>query len=161
VESEFLKTVQKAGWQIERVSETDVTGKCPSIGCEMRAKLKPDAMVPQVASSCRSSPIDLPVEDFDGLRRLLRSRREALALTIREVEEIAGITVDYLAKFEKNDPSKIPNMQTALDWIQSLGYEVVIRPAEMTPYALRVICETRPKYESRKRRFEIENARRG
>lgn len=159
VDQDFLRKVQRCGWQLHRVDQAEVVGKCPVAGCGLKVKVDAGGFVP----SChRADPAltDIPIESFDDLRHVLRARREDLALTITEVEEVAGLTVDYLAKFEKDDPSKIPNMQATLEWLQALGYQMVIRPAQLTPYALRVLVETREKAPARHRRFELERERR-
>ena len=90
----------------------------------------------------------------------LRDRREGLGLTIREVEESAGITVDFLAKFEKDDPSKFPNAQTFFEWAKTLGYEVVLRPAPLPPTTLRILSDTRAKLRMRLTKFRIHGERR-
>lgn len=161
MEPKFVREVQKAGWHVESVNLDDVVARCPSVGCGLRAKLSQSAKIPEVDPGCRRSVIDLPVHDFEDIRKALRTRREELALTIREVEEIGGIAVDYLAKFEKDDPSKYPNAMLLIEWAQTLGYELVLRPAEMTPYAIRTICDTRGKVASRQKRFSVEERRRG
>lgn len=161
MEPKFVREVQKAGWHVESVTSDDVVARCPSVGCGLRAKLAQSSKIPVVDPACRRSAVDLPVHDFDDIRKALRTRREELALTIREVEEIGGITVDYLAKFEKDEPSKYPNAMLLIEWAQTLGYEFVLRPADMTPYAIRTICDTRDKEASRQKRFTVEKRRRG
>lgn len=161
MDPKFVKKVQTAGWHITSVTEDAVVGSCPSVGCGLKAKLEPGGIVPDVDPGCRRNRLDEPVEDYDDIRRALRGRREDLGLTIREVEEIGGISVDFLAKFEKDDPSKTPNAQTLIEWAQALGYEIVLRPGQLTPYAVRTLCDTRDKYEARTRRFSIESRRRG
>ena len=161
VDPSFLKDVQRSGWHIEKVEPDHVIGKCPSHGCALRAKLAQGAKVPAVDPSQDRDKLDEPIESFDQLRRIMRARREGLGLTMHEVEELAGMSVDFVAKFEKDNPSKLPNMQTTLEWIQSLGYEVVIRKATMPPLTLRTICDTRDKLASRQKRFAMDERRRG
>lgn len=156
----FLKAIQRAGWSLVSVTDDAAVAKCPAHGCGLRAKLAEGTHVPQVDANLHRSRLDMPVSGFDQLRLLLRDRREELGLSIHEVEEVAGIAVDFLAKFEKDDPSKLPNFQTAVEWMQALGYEVILRPTEMTPYALRTICDTRAKLGSRQKRHEIDKRRR-
>ena len=160
MDPKFVKEVQQRGWHVEAVTDEDVIGRCPSIGCGLRAKLNQNARIPDVDPGCRRSRIDKPVHNFEDVRKAMRQRREELALTIHEVEEIGGITVDYLAKFEKENPSKIPNASLLFEWVQTLGYELVLRPIEMTPYAIRTICETRDKLASRQKRFSNDKRRR-
>ncbi|MFW8636972.1 helix-turn-helix domain-containing protein [Cribrihabitans pelagius] len=104
--------------------------------------------------------LDRKVGSYDGARMALRARREALGLTISEVEELAGATVDHLAKAEKDGSSKLPNAQLLLEWAQALGYEVVLRPTELPAYTRRVICYTRDRLEARQKRFRLEGRRR-
>lgn len=158
---DFLKDVQAAGWHIERVTDSDVIARCPSIGCDLAAKLEPSQDIPQVGPGCRIAATDRKVEKYDDIRRILRARRESLALSIREVEEISGMAVDHLAKIERDDYTKQPNGQMLIEWAQALGFEIVLRPIDLTPYAVRMICDTRDRHAARTKRFSLEARRRG
>ncbi len=46
---------------------------------------------------------------------MLRDKRERWLLTIRELEEVAGLESNHLAKVERNGTKKIPNVQTLVD----------------------------------------------
>ena len=102
----------------------------------------------------------MKVPTWDDIRCLLRDQREKLLLTIREVEEIAGIEGDLLAKVERDGSKKIPNVQTLSDWAGALGFEIVLRPIPLTSYAIRTIIETRDKTAARTNRMSLENRRR-
>lgn len=160
MDQKFLKNVQAAGWRIVGVDETSVIGACPSVGCGLKAKLDQGKKVPEVDPGCKRNVMDRPVASFSEIRDVLRPRREELGFVIKDVEEIAGLAVDYLAKFEKDDPSKIPNIEAVMNWAEALGYEFILRPKEMTPYALRRLAETRDKLDKRRRRFQIEARKR-
>lgn len=148
VDVKFLRDVQSAGWVIRAVDQGGVLAGCPRSGCALKVKLRQGARIPD---TCRPGPdlAEVTVGVFDDARVFLRQRRNDLALNIKEVEEVAGITVDYLAKFEKDNPSKIPNAQTFIEWAQSLGYAVVLRPDRLPVYALRTITDTRAVAASR------------
>lgn len=158
VDTEFLRRVQNAGWHIETVTTEAVTAKCPSNGCALRAQLRPELTIPS-CDTARDRK-ERVIGQYDDLRRILRSRREKLGLSIRDIEEIAGATGDHIAKAEKDDPSRIPNGQIMIEWANALGFDVVLRPKAITPYGLRVICETRSKLDARQKRFAVEAARR-
>ncbi len=160
MDTKFLREVQKAGWFIEKVTDSFVIGKCPSQGCHMRAKLCHKMPVPAVDPLDRRAQKDITLTGYDPARRILRDRREKLALSIREMEEISGIVDDHLAKMEKDSYTKIPNAQTFIEWAQALGFEVVLRPAGLTLLSLRTIIDTREKLPSREARFKVEAARR-
>lgn len=160
MDPKFIKSVQASGWHIEAVTDNSVIAKCPSVGCNLRAELKLGGYVPDVDPNQNRDLIDRKVETYDDIRVLLRERRENLLLSIREVEEIAGLETDHLAKIERNDHNKIPNVQTLLEWSESLGFEIVLRPRPMTSYALRTICDTRDRAASRSKRMKLENTRR-
>ena len=160
MEPKFLKDVQAAGWHVEAVTTDAVIGKCPSVGCNLRAKLQHGAYIPQVDPGCRRDLIDQRVESYEDIQAILKARREGLSLSIREVEEIAGIATDHIAKMEKVNPTKLPNAEALIEWAQALGFELVFRPAPMTSYAIRTICETRDKTASRQKRFKVEQRRR-
>ncbi|MDF3426580.1 helix-turn-helix transcriptional regulator [Sulfitobacter sp. KE29] len=161
MDTKFVKDVQMAGWSIQAVSEDAVIGKCPSAGCNLHAQLQPGAAIPAVDPGCRRNPIDAKIKTYDDIRRAFRKRRENLLLTIRELEEVAGLEPDLLAKVERDGTKKIPNVQTLLDWAGALGFELALRPVPMTPLALRTIVETRDKSAARTKRMTLENRRRG
>ena len=142
VDAKLLAAVQDAGWLITRADEECVVGSCRRAGCGLKATFRPGR---SVASTHRPGPSqhEQVVEGFEDSRKFLGARRRDLNLTIAEVEEIAGMAQDYLAKFEKENPSKIPNAITFIEWAQALGYEVVLRPSDLSRMALRVIAETR------------------
>jgi transcriptional regulator with XRE-family HTH domain len=160
MDPKFLKECEDAGWHLEFVGDDFVVGKCPSVGCGLRAKLDQDRAVPCADPGRRRDVLDLKVGSYDEARTVLRERRETLGLTISEVEELAGATVDHLAKAEKDGPSKVPNAQLLLEWAQALGYEVVLRPTELPALTRRVICDTRDRLEARRKRFRLEGRRR-
>lgn len=152
-----LKAVQRAGWAIAGVDEQTVTAKCPTHGCGMMARFKVGGTIPR--RDVGATRFDTVVTCFDDAREVLKSRRQELGLTIPEVEHISGIAGDHLAKFEKTDFSRIPNIETLMSWTAALGYEVVLRHGELPAVTLRWIADTRPKIEARRRRFEIERKR--
>lgn len=155
---EFLKQIQAAGWRLISADSDGATVKCPSHGCGLRARLAPGSSVPTVCQNVDATAI--PVTSYTEIRDVLREAREGYGLTIREVEEIAGVPVDHMAKAEKSDPTRTPNIQMFLEWAQALGFEVVLRPAPLGNYALRVISQTREKQPARKKRFALERKRR-
>lgn len=142
IDVEFLREVQAKGWLIKAVDKDVVIAACPRAGCGLTTKLQQGRKVP---ASCGSSPAlaEATVTSFEDARVFMRERRFALGLTIPDVEAAAGTASTFLAKWEKDNPSKIPNAETFIEWIQSLGYEVVLRPATLPPYTLRIISETR------------------
>ncbi|GGE30088.1 hypothetical protein GCM10011360_17700 [Primorskyibacter flagellatus] len=161
MDPKFLKAVQDKGWHITSVTEDEVIVKCPAVGCGLFAAISERGHIPGVDPGRQRDRIDRKVETYDDIREILRDRREGLSLTIREVEDLAGFAQDHLAKMEKDNPSKTPNVQHVIEWAQALGFEMVFRPTEMTPYAIRTICETRAQVERRTNRFTIESRRRG
>lgn len=152
VTPDFLRAVQMGGWQIVTADSETVWAGCPRAGCGLTVKIKPGAAIP---TSCRAVPdlSEVVIDGFEDARRAMRARREQLGLSIRNVEEAAGLADDYLAKFEKDDPSKIPNAQSFMEWIQALGYEVVLRPRALPPYTMRIISETRDQLRARRKVF--------
>ena len=160
MDAKFVKDVQAKGWSVQSVSTDAVVAKCPSAGCNLYAELRYNGFVPTIDPGCRRDPMDIQVATYDDIRRQLRAARESLLLTIREVEEIAGLEPDLLAKVERDGTKKIPNVQTLSDWAGSLGFEIVLRPIPLTAYALRTIIETRDKMAARSKRMTLENRRR-
>ena len=148
LDPKLLKDVQAAGWLVTSASQEAVIGTCRREGCGFKGSFKAGKKVP---STALVGPGDQEkvVDGFDDAREFLGARRRSLGLTIAEVEEISGMAQDYLAKFEKDNPSKYPNAITFIEWAQGLGYAVVLRPAELSPLALRVISETRARADAR------------
>lgn len=142
LDPKFLAEVQRAGWQIVTSDENRVLAGCPRYGCGLKVAMSPEKPIPK---ACRQSNSlnEIEVQDFEDVRAFLRRRRLSLGLSIRDVEEIAGMTSDYLAKFEKDGPSKFPNVPTFIDWANSLGYRVSLRPYKLPAYAMRVMTEKR------------------
>lgn len=105
--------------------------------------------------ACNSGPdfTEVVVRDYEDLRVFLRDRRNALVLNIPEVEEMAGMTKDMLAKCEKDNPSKIPNIQTLIEWANSLGYDLVLRHSTLPPKSVRYIVDSRDKVKARTTRL--------
>ena len=155
--ADFLKAVQAAGWTIESADGSVCIVTCPTPGCGMRARFRQDGAVPQ-----RDVPFlryDEPVTTFSEAQEVLRRRRQNLGLTIPEVEDIAGMAGDHLAKFERVDYSRPPGIEIFLEWCGALGMEVVLRHGDLPPVALRVIADTRSRAKARQRRFELERQR--
>lgn len=146
---EFLDQVQSAGWHISGAEENTVIGSCRAHGCTMRARLREGASIPQVCSPF-SNPSDIPVRSFDDIRTVLRQRREDLALSIPEVEHASGMAYDHLAKCERPNPTRIPNIQIVAEWAASLGFELVLRPSSLPPISLRIICDSRTSTKTRR-----------
>ena len=156
----FLREVQNAGWNIEAVTENACIGRCPTLGCSMRALMTEGKQIPQRVVP-GSPSLDIVVESWDQLKVILKDRREELGLSIREVEEVTGIADDHIAKMEPKNASRQPNVDTLKHWTGGIGYEVVLRPVALPPVTLAMIEETRPKYTDRRKRFALERQRDG
>jgi hypothetical protein len=91
------------------------------------------------------------IGNYDDLRGVLWNWRHELRFSILEVEEISGLSTDHIAKAKKENPVRQPNLDLVLPRAHALGYDLVLRPRDMTPYALRVIAQTRNKEEQRGR----------
>jgi transcriptional regulator with XRE-family HTH domain len=142
VDAKLLADVQAAGWLIVRADEVCVVGSCRRAGCGLKATFRAGKPIPATERP-GPSRLEHVVDGFEDSRKFLGARRRDLGLTIAEAEEISGMAQDYLAKFERDNPSKIPNAITFIEWAQGLGYEVVLRPGDLNRMALRVIAETR------------------
>lgn len=160
MEPKFIQLVQAKGWIIRGASKDHVLAACPRRGCGLKVQMVPGRKIPE---ACRDDAKldEVEVRTFDDARLFLRERREDLAVTIRETEEVAGIAGDFLAKFEKDDPSKIPNAQTFIEWAQSLGYVVTLRPASLSAYMIQVIARTRHRLGARMRQTMHHRSKRG
>lgn len=154
----FLKLIQARGWRIFKVGQRSCVAQCQAEGCGLKVSFTDADLVPQARG--RGESLDKPIRDFETLRIVLRDRRQDLALTIKDVEHIAGLTVDHLAKFEKDNPSRNPTLGIIIPWAQSLGYELVLRPVEMPNISLREVADTRSSVKTRTKRIRMLNQRR-
>lgn len=142
VSPEFMRACQGNGWNIISCDEEHLYAACPRAGCGLQIKLKEGGKIP-LTDRPHPALAEIAVEQFDDARVALRERREQLALSIKDVEDAAGLATDHLAKFEKNDFTKIPNAQTFIEWANSLGYTVTLRPTGLPPVTLGIIASTR------------------
>ncbi|MGL6209122.1 MAG: helix-turn-helix domain-containing protein [Paracoccaceae bacterium] len=149
VDPGFLRDVQNAGWLIRSVGQGEVFGMCPRAGCDVVLQFRAGSNVP---ATCRPVPEfkETIVNGFEDARRHLRKKRERLCVTIAETEDVAGMAVDYMAKFEKDEPSKIPNAQTFFDWCKAMGVEVVLRDGNFPATMLNMISQTRQYLKARR-----------
>lgn len=143
---DFLKSVQRCGWQVQSADESGCIARCPTPGCGVRVALKSSSSIPKRA--VEGWTIEKVVDSLDTGRRFLKERREDLCLTIAEVEEIAGMATDHLAKFERENWAtagtvRSLNFETFKNLAEALGYRVVLVPGLLPPLALRIISETR------------------
>lgn len=150
ISPEFMRACQGEGWNVITADDQFVWLGCARAGCNFQFKVREGAAIP---ATCRPQPVlaEIPIEQFDDMRAALRLRREQLCLSIKDVEDAAGLATDHLAKFEKDDFSKIPNIQTAMDWAQALGYTLVLRQTGMPQVTLGLISRTRHLIEKRLR----------
>lgn len=154
-DAKFFRAIEARGWMIEAADkDSSCIARCKSPGCSMRLRIKPGGIIPQRQVDQRLG-LDETLEGYDDARDVLRRRREQLGLSIAEVEAAAGIAQDHMLKFERDDPTRLPNIATYIIWANTLGYEVVLRPSTLPPITCRLIEETRDRYESRKRRAEL------
>lgn len=158
MEQDFLKEVEHRGWLIESVNETECVAACPTSGCGLKALLRMGTRIP-VRSVPHGPNQDVAVRSYDDARKFLRDRRNALHLSITEVEEASGIASDQLAKCERDNHSKMPNVESFMFWAAALGFEVVLRPVALPPVTLRHIVNSRSKVESREARAALERTR--
>jgi transcriptional regulator with XRE-family HTH domain len=155
-----IKDVQDAGWLVQAVGDSFCVARCPTAGCSMRALIADGKDIPQRVVE-RGPSIDIPVGGYDALRRVLRERRRELLLTIKETEIASGIAEDHMAKFERDEWNRQPNVDAMVEWAASLGFEVVLRPVELPPITLRMIAESRDRVAPRQKRFDLERERDG
>lgn len=142
VTPEFMRDVQRAGWLIIAADEKAVLAGCTRAGCNLRIRLRAGGKVPE---ACNPDPAigEIIIDNWSQVSDRLLERREQLCLSIKDVEYAAGLADDYLAKFGKHNPAKIPNAQAFFEWARSLGYQVVLRPTDLPPLTLRVLAESR------------------
>lgn len=145
----FLREVQARGWTVEAAKAGECIVSCPSFGCGVRLKLRRGGSIPARPDGAWKPGI--VIEAYDDLLDLLTLRRKTLRLSIEELEDAAGLTQDHISKFEKRH--RVPNVETLLIWLETLGYEMILRPKPLPAPTLRAIATTRAKEESRARRF--------
>lgn len=159
MDAKFLRQVQDEGWIIKSVDEDEALVACPRAGCDLKVRLKEGRKIPTTCGP--TSPFqEMVVRSFEDVRQMLWPRRLALDLTIKDVEAITGMAPDHLAKMEKDNPSRIPNIETLILWAEGLGFQLVLRHTGLTPYALRTIEQTRQEVKKRRVRQTYHKTRR-
>ena len=145
----FLREVQKRGWVIVAATTDACEGRCPIVGCGIRAVLRSGKSIPE-----RTMPDlrgGLALEHGAHAIEVLQGRRKELRLTVEEVEDAAGVEPSHLAKIEHG--TKMPNIDTFIWLAQSLGYDLVLREGALPAATLRTLADTRPREASRGERF--------
>ena len=145
----FLREAQARGWSLEAATQGECIVSCPAMGCGVRLKLRKGGPIP-ARSGIGWSP-GVIVSSYDDLLDVLLLRRKTLRLSIEETEDIAGLTEGHISKFEYR--SRVPNVETALLWLETLGYEMILRAIPLPGATLRAIAATRDKEASRARHF--------
>ncbi len=153
MDPKFLARVQAAGWVIRQVETEKVWCGCPRAGCNLRFQISKGGHIPSICHPEDALPVIWCDSFINDARPALRERREMLGLTIKDAEDCSGIAGDHLAKFEKDEPSKIPNILTFIDLCNSLGYRVALHPVGLPQVTLGRIADTREALDRRKASF--------
>jgi hypothetical protein len=152
-----MREAETRGWQIEAATDFACVGRCPTVGCSMRVKLSLGASIPaRVVNGFRNEHL---ITCFKDAADLLIDRRQDLKLTALEVANAAGVTDFLIAKGETKDPKRGTGFETVLLWANSLGYDIVFRPARMPPVTLRAVAETRDRVNQRGKVNDINRRR--
>lgn len=161
IDPKFLKDVEENGWVIESVDKDgSCIAKCNGGGCAMRARIEQGGYIPVRTNDAMT--LDVPIEDFNHARQVLRDRRLALRLTILEAEEAAGLGKDYLLKLEGDNYAKYnrnPSVETVRYWAAALGYQLCLRPIPLPPITRARIAQTRDLTKRQEKRFLREEQR--
>jgi hypothetical protein len=158
----FLRRIQEAGWLVERVEQDHVVAKCPADGCALRARLRPEQPISRRSAIVHGSDDHFAVvNSYDDLRVALRRRREDLALSQYEVDELGGFTSAHIAKAEKDNPIRYMTLHNVIAWANTLGLELVLRPSPVPSIAMKQIVESQGRIPPRRSRFAMEKKRRG
>ena len=158
MDRKFLERIQDAGWGVEQVTENRCVGVCQREGCAVRIVINEGDDIPV----CKDRPGSLQehaVETMDDIRHTLMERRMRLGLIIAQVEEVAGMSDDHVAKMEAGSDLKRPQLETLLLWCQTLGMELVLRPGKVPRQTLEVMSGGMS--QARRKRFNQEYRRRG
>lgn len=148
IDKKFLDLVQENGWRIDAVTSSEVTAGCPRKGCGVRVKLRPVGPVPK---ACTGDDFDeITLNSPDDFRRGVRAKRMALGLSIEDMEWIAGLSTDHIAKMEKPRPSKMPGLMALFTWAEAAGFQIMLRPKELPEQTLRQLIETRDQFNRRR-----------
>jgi len=146
-----IKEAQRKGWVVIGVETGSIFLRCPSYGCGLKCKVLNGEPIPSVDPMLSRNPVDMQVGSFADMQSALRERREELCLSISEVEDAAGLAHGHIGKAEKDNPSREPQIGIILEWAQALGFEVVLRRADLPPLTQRLIEGSRGRAEIRRR----------
>lgn len=151
-----LKKCQAAGWLVVGATDTHALCKCPSFGCGLKFSVPYGTNPPRPEKMVGRDPSEKRIESSDEMRKFLRYCRQERLLSIPEIEQLAGLAHGHIAKAEKDDPSRRNlSIETVLYWAGALGYDLVLKPSAMPNASLRVLAESIPLHDRRRR----ENAR--
>lgn len=159
IDVDFIAAAERKGWRVQSAEEGHLIVSCPGDECQMKAKLVPGKKIPRICTA-KGHPHDMVVRSFDDLRQVLRNRRNDLRLSMTEVEEASGMAQDQLLKCERENPTRIPNLDMGIFWAAALGYEIVLRPVPLPRVTARKIVETRDMVERRGQNIVRMEARR-
>lgn len=151
---ERILQAEKDGWVLVDAGETSMVLRCPSQGCGLKIRVPYDKPVPHCDPGIRRNPGDIPVGSYEDFLATVVHRRHEMALTIRETEEIAGLTADHIAKFEQRagqSNRRTASFESMVLWAAALGFEFVLRPSPLPRAAVRVLSETRDKVADRRK----------
>jgi hypothetical protein len=147
----WLREVQRRGWRIMEADQSSCIVGCDSATCGLRVKLREGGSIPG----------RLPVRDDSGAISLtynddatdaVRGRMRDLGLIISEVEDIAGLEADHLAKIlAPNVHSRVFTVGTLAPVAAALGMKLVLVPADLPPITLRYLAQTRDQQARRRK----------
>ena len=152
VDQTFLNAVERAGWRITFADLESVNAMCPREGCTMSAKLQPGKRIPETCGPITSKH-QVQMTGFFQARQVLLETRQMLCLSITETEDAAGLTDDHIAKVEKYEIDRVPNVDTFIYWANALGWKVMLVRGDLPPRTKRILADTRAKVRDRLQKY--------
>ena len=147
----WLREVQRRGWRIMEADETSCIVGCDNSNCGLRVKLREGGSIPGRVSY-RDDSGTIPLTYNDDATDAIKGRMRDLTLTMAEVEDIAGLEPDHLAKIlAPNVHSRVFTVGTLAPVAAALGLKLVLVPADLPPITLRYLAQTRSQQARRRK----------
>ena len=155
----LIEAVEGAGWVVDTIEDGSCIARCPSQGCATRIVVRDPGKPPQRRKS--SDVVGVAPPNWQEARKFLRERRHKLKVTISDVEDIAGLADGHVLKAEKNQPMRVPQFDTMMNWAAALGVEVWLIPKQLPRQLKARLAEAESKniLTRRASRFEQERLR--
>ncbi|MGB1214980.1 MAG: helix-turn-helix domain-containing protein [Pikeienuella sp.] len=142
---DWIRSAQAQGWLVSGVKGRVITIKCDCIGCHGTKDYfleSLDAPPPPCALDHVEKPkverVSRPAfTKYENFIAEFRRKRVTLGLDQLDLGEAMGVPDGYIGKLESF--ARVASPVTLLLWAQTLGLEIITRPAALPPATIKAI----------------------